>query len=85
MCYLVSIFCKYNMFLQAPKLAGNKCENKKGQEQHGSIPALSGIEDGSLHAQHLELPLLGGTCARPGDLPANSSTPKIRNGAEAGN
>jgi len=32
--------------------------------------ALSGIEDGSLHAQHLELPLLGGTCARPGDLPA---------------
>jgi len=50
---------------------------KRGQDkQHESTPALCGIENESIHAQHLELPLLGGTGARPIDLPANSPTPK---------
>ena len=49
---------------------------KRGQDkQHESTPALCGIENESIHAQHLEL-LLGDTGARPRDLPANSPTPK---------
>jgi len=60
---------------------------KRGQDkQHESTPALCGIENESIHAQHLELPLLGDTGARPGDLPADSSThSQIRNQVETGN
>lgn len=50
---------------------------KRGQDkQHESTPALCSIEHRSIHAQHLELLLLGDTGARPGDLPADSPTPK---------
>jgi hypothetical protein len=50
---------------------------KRGQDkdkQHESTPALCGIENESIHAQHLELPLLGDTGARPGDLPAEGES-----------